>query len=263
MGSYLRKTIMTTLAAATLTAVSSPVSAANICSDTMCWEVPNPVDPPAPIYTPPTIDDPYPSDPGGDNSGDGGGGSEPVPAPDFAACLNLLNTQPHGCTRDLAAAGLQKPASLIPSSLQDMGDQEMLPNLTRQFHGLLNGALDNLNKCYANTLEAPKKCENNFLAALGNGSDIQRLGSQIDSWSFGLGLSEIGTSLVAAWLARDVASWVGALSPSVGIGTISINFGVVGESLASLNEFNDALYKARLQKSCTLWVGAWDQAHCQ
>lgn len=262
MSSYLRKTIMTTLAVATLTVVSSPVSA-DICSGTMCWDVPDPVDPPAPIYTPPTIDDPYPSDPGGDNNGDGGGGSEPVPTPDFAACLNLLNTQPHGCTRDLAEAGLQRPTSLIPSSLQDMGDQEMLPNLTRQFHSLLSRELDTLNGCYANSLISPEKCETDFIAKLGNGGEIQRLGSMIDSWSFGLGLSEIATSLVAARLAREGASWVGILSPSVGVGSISINFGVLGQALASLNAFNDALYKARLQKGCTLWVGAWDQAHCQ
>ncbi|MDX2299934.1 MAG: hypothetical protein NW204_09435 [Xanthomonadaceae bacterium] len=63
-----------------------------------------------------SIDDPDHQDPGDDNSGDGGGGAVPVPTPDFAACFNLLNTQPHGCTRDLAEAGSQKPTSLIPSS---------------------------------------------------------------------------------------------------------------------------------------------------
>jgi hypothetical protein len=63
-----------------------------------------------------SIDDPDHQDPGGDNSGDGGWGAVPVPTPDFAACFNLLNTQPHGCTRDLAEAGSQKPTSLIPSS---------------------------------------------------------------------------------------------------------------------------------------------------
>ncbi|MDP1696346.1 MAG: hypothetical protein Q8L45_00940 [Xanthomonadaceae bacterium] len=39
--------------------------------------------------------------------------------PDAAACFNLLNTQPHGCTRELAAAGQRIPTSLIiPESVR-------------------------------------------------------------------------------------------------------------------------------------------------
>lgn len=264
MSPYLTKTIMTALAAVALTAVSSPASAARICADnSVCWEVPDPpdpVDPPEPIYTPPVIDDPYPGDQGGDNGGDGGGGA-PAPPPDAAACVNLQNTQPHGCTRALAEGGLQRPTSLLPEPWRDLRDMEMLPNLTRQFHTALNKAVDDLNRCYADALGDPELCENNF----GNtvfGGEIARLGDWIDPWSFDGGSAEIVSALFGAPLARTGALWVGLLSPSVSKGGISINFGVIGASLASLNRFNDALYKARLQTSCMLWVTAWDQARC-
>jgi len=261
MSPYLRKTIMTALAAVALTAVNAPASAAHICSDNSCWFVPDPVDPPEPIYTPPVIDDPYPGDQGGDNGGDGGGG-DPAPTPDFVACSNLVNTKPHGCSRELAAAGLQRPTSLLPPSLATLADEEF-PASSNLFHILLDTAVDDLNKCYADVSGEPEMCEIQFIARLGNGGTIQRMGTMLDPWSFSVGTGDTLSLIVVARLARTGASWVGILSPSAGIGSISINFGVVGEFLASLNGFNDALYKARLQKSCTFWVGAWDQAHCQ
>ncbi|MDP1696347.1 MAG: hypothetical protein Q8L45_00945 [Xanthomonadaceae bacterium] len=175
--------------------------------------------------------------------------------------MNLLNTQPHGCTRALAVAGLQTPRSLIPSSLQELGDFEEFPNLSRQFHTYLNIAVDDLNKCYADPVKNPEMCEIQFVAALGNGGNIQSLGNMIDPWSFSVGIADTFTSIVVARGARAIASWVGFLSASAG--PISINFSGIGASLASLNGFNDALYKARLQISCTFWIGAWDQAHCQ
>ena len=149
-------------------------------------------------------------------------------------------------------------AAVVASLAQDNGSSLLGGDEDDRFR-----ELDALNGCYANSLISPEKCEIDFVAKPWSGDEIQRLGSTIDSWSFGLGLSEIATSLVAARLAREGASWVGILSPSLGVGSISINFGVLGQAMASLNAFNDALYKARLQKSCTLWVGAWDQAHCQ
>jgi len=44
----------------------------------------------------------------------------PAPTPDFVACVNLRNIQPHGCTRDLAEeAGQQMPTSLIDPDIPE------------------------------------------------------------------------------------------------------------------------------------------------
>lgn len=244
MSPYLRKTIKAILAAVALTAVNSPASAGLHCTDNACYFD----DSPGPGTPGPNLPYPgggYPDDPGDDNGG--GSGSKPAPTttPNYAVCANLLNIQPAGCTRDLAQTGLQTPTSLIPSSWQALGENEESPLMARQFRDLLNRALVDLSKCYADISEDPEMCESTFVTRLGNGDAIQTLGSLLDPQSFDDGRSQITRAVAAARLTRQATSWVNAAA-----------------LLAVLNDFNDALYKARQQKSCAFWVAAWDQAHC-
>lgn len=257
MSPYLRKTIMAALAAVALTGVNSQAHAASICtSDTFCYDVPEPDDPPPPVYEP---YDPYPDDSGFDSGNDGGGGSsepapEPTPPP---ACLELQTKGlPEGCSRALANAGTPKPEFQQPAGIE-------LVLHDREWSDLLRAGLDyadqRLAECYADVSIPPSSCEQAYIDTVSSMDNL--VYGTPDFSAYMRGVQDLQSRMAVAESNRIWAARLSSDAVSFSFYNISLGSGLLADAMLQ-DQYNQALIASREQKLCKLWYQVWDGNNC-